>query len=201
MQTKRGFTLIEIIIVIAVIAILAGIVYANFGNSRARARDAIRIADVNLIADAYESYFEDYGYYPPQPPAAGFGASLFYIDQTCTTNPWTFTTAQSELLNKNYISQFPCDPLNTMVQSFNLFPDRRHYKESGYGYIINLEPYVNGPVEGYACKNEAEELLPGGSPQVLYCKAYCVYANLELGPEGKTLHAKRGNTTFCNALE
>lgn len=51
MSNKRAFTLIEILIVVAVFGILAVVFLPSLTRSGARARDAKRMADVRLIVD------------------------------------------------------------------------------------------------------------------------------------------------------
>ncbi len=58
---KRGFTLIELMIVIVVIAILATITAVSYSNVQARARDAARMEDINHIADALKLYGVKHG--------------------------------------------------------------------------------------------------------------------------------------------
>jgi len=66
---SAGFTLIELMVVIAIIAILTGLVGSNYLTSRARARDAERKNDLRQIQSALEMYHNDHSHYP----AAGFG--------------------------------------------------------------------------------------------------------------------------------
>lgn len=54
---KQGFTLIEILIVVAIIGLLASIVLVGLGAFRTRGRDARRIADLRETQNALELYY------------------------------------------------------------------------------------------------------------------------------------------------
>ncbi len=105
---QRGFTLIEMMIVVAIIAILASILVPNFVRARAQAQTAACEANLKEIATALELYQTDNDRYPPsgtvnasntdlQPylkqvpvdPAAGPSAYYSYT----VTNPTTSTAA------------------------------------------------------------------------------------------------------------
>ena len=62
----RGFTLVELLVVIGIIAVLSTILLLQFGTARAKARDVKRIGDVNQIRTAVEQYFDDSGSYPAE---------------------------------------------------------------------------------------------------------------------------------------
>lgn len=59
-----GFTLIEMLVVIAVIGILYGIVMASVSDSKKRGRDSKRIADISVIQLALERYYDHNKKYP-----------------------------------------------------------------------------------------------------------------------------------------
>src|SRR3989344_2553362 len=61
---KKGFTLIEILIVVAIIALLATIVLVGVGSFRSRGRDARRISDLNNVRNVLELHFSKTGTYP-----------------------------------------------------------------------------------------------------------------------------------------
>jgi prepilin-type N-terminal cleavage/methylation domain-containing protein len=64
-SSQKGFTLVELLVVISIIGVLATLVLLQLGTARAKSRDAKRISDVNQIRSAVEQYFEDHdGKYP-----------------------------------------------------------------------------------------------------------------------------------------
>lgn len=64
LKQQQGFTIVELLIVIVVIGILAGLVLNTFNGIQARARDTERKTDVNSIHAQVEAYHADNGYYP-----------------------------------------------------------------------------------------------------------------------------------------
>lgn len=63
-RTKNAFTLIELLIVVAIIGILAAIAVPNFLNAQLRAKLARETAQMKTIADALEMYRMDNNAYP-----------------------------------------------------------------------------------------------------------------------------------------
>ena len=61
---KGGFTLIEMLVVIAIIAILTGIIITGLVGSKAKARDAKRASDLSQIALALEQFLIGVMQYP-----------------------------------------------------------------------------------------------------------------------------------------
>lgn len=56
---KKGFTLLELLIVIAIIGILVSISVASFSLAQKQSRDQRRKTDVKAIQDAWEQYYAD----------------------------------------------------------------------------------------------------------------------------------------------
>jgi prepilin-type N-terminal cleavage/methylation domain-containing protein len=64
MKSRNSFTLIEILIVIAIIGILLGIILVGLSGGRVVARDAVRMTDLRTLEKMLEIYKEDHGRYP-----------------------------------------------------------------------------------------------------------------------------------------
>jgi prepilin-type N-terminal cleavage/methylation domain-containing protein len=66
-----GFTIVELLIVIVVIAILVAISVVAYTGIQARANDSRRLSDVAEIRKALALYKADHGNYPPTAPNPG----------------------------------------------------------------------------------------------------------------------------------
>ena len=70
MQT-RGFTLVEIIVVVTIVSLLSGVGFLNYSVATKRARDDDRKADIITLKTAIELYKTRNGRYPAGCRAAG----------------------------------------------------------------------------------------------------------------------------------
>jgi prepilin-type N-terminal cleavage/methylation domain-containing protein len=61
---QKGFTIIELLIVIAIIAILAGLVLNNFQGAQAKARDTQRITKIRALHTKLEEFYNEANGYP-----------------------------------------------------------------------------------------------------------------------------------------
>ncbi len=79
-SSQKGFTLLELLIVIIILGVLATLISGNFLNSLKRGRDTRRKTDLQNIQKALDLYYEDKKTYPLTDDFS-FGQPL------CETNP------------------------------------------------------------------------------------------------------------------
>jgi prepilin-type N-terminal cleavage/methylation domain-containing protein len=60
----KGFTLVELLVIIAIIGILATVIIVSLASARARARDASKISDLTTVSSALQLYYADKHVYP-----------------------------------------------------------------------------------------------------------------------------------------
>lgn len=61
---KKGFSLVELLVVITIIAILSVVAYTAVGGQTVKAKNSRRLSDTNTIQQALELYFVKNGSYP-----------------------------------------------------------------------------------------------------------------------------------------
>ncbi|MEK7628474.1 MAG: type II secretion system protein [Patescibacteria group bacterium] len=60
----RGFSIIELLVVVAIIALLASLGFASFNIARTKARDARRVQDMKELQKALAQYIVNTGVFP-----------------------------------------------------------------------------------------------------------------------------------------
>ncbi|MGB8815846.1 MAG: prepilin-type N-terminal cleavage/methylation domain-containing protein [Minisyncoccia bacterium] len=114
---KKGFTLLEMLLVVAIIAILAGIVIVAINPSKqlGAANDAKRWSDVNTIISAVYQYAIDHGGTLPGPTAIAQDSSCSSATSTneiCITGGSCagLISLASTTDAGTYLSAMPVDP-------------------------------------------------------------------------------------------
>lgn len=105
LRNRRAFTLIELLIVVAIIAVLAAIAVPNFLEAQARAKTSAVLSDMRSVKTALEAYQVDYGTYPH---IAGDDDNVMHMGGMMRMPfvPVSLTTPIS------YMNQIPLDPFN-----------------------------------------------------------------------------------------
>jgi len=110
---RNGFTLLELLVVLAIIAILIAIGVAAFSAAQLRARDAQRKSDLKTIASALENYYAKNKLYPDSSLGTCSGNLSGLTGWFCSVelngSSWE-TTLQSQL--SSFIKVLPKDPKN-----------------------------------------------------------------------------------------
>ena len=94
-KASRGFTLIELIVVLAIIALLASLVAPRYNHAVDNAREASLRTTLNTVRDAIDKYTADKGHYPDS------------LDQ---------------LVRAGYLRQVPQDPMTGRTDSWMMLP-------------------------------------------------------------------------------
>lgn len=138
---KRGFTLVELLVVISIMSILTIISVASFVNAQTKARDSQRKSDLDGLSKALMMYYNDYGIFPA---TVNFG------------NSSTGFTGSGGII---YMRKIPIEIragwlpyvylTNSSGTTFNLFANLENKKDSQ----CKLPPYSNNYCYGVASPN------------------------------------------------
>lgn len=106
---KKGFTLVELLVVITVIGLLSAMILVGLSGVRSQGRDTRRVADLRNVQNALELYFNKNSAYP-------------------TAATWA--ALETAVVGANIgVTKLPTDPLNTTTYAYvyALSGDGLHY--------------------------------------------------------------------------
>ena len=95
LKSSRGFTMIELMIVVSLIIILATMGLAQYRSSVTRSKEAVLSEDLFQLRDAIDQYYADKGSYPE---------------------------ALDSLVSDGYIRKIPTDPFTLSASSWQTVP-------------------------------------------------------------------------------
>lgn len=83
-RKSKGFTLIEILVVISIMAVLAGGLIYSTNNARDKGKDSVRKQDLKSISAALTAYRADNNHWPPNDLLINPSPTLEYASDTGT---------------------------------------------------------------------------------------------------------------------
>jgi prepilin-type N-terminal cleavage/methylation domain-containing protein len=150
-KSSFGFTFVELMVVVGLIAILAAVVIANLSDSSALSRDAERKADLTNLQTAIELYRNEHGRYPkgcndanPGIDADGDGDFTNDGDAWSGEKGTNFECADGTGryivgLAPEFIKTLPTDPF---IEAAERNGSGEVWEDSGYVYLTNAEGTV-----------------------------------------------------------
>jgi prepilin-type N-terminal cleavage/methylation domain-containing protein len=139
---KKGFTLIELVIVMAIMGILIAASASTFQTSRIKGKDGRRKSDLKQLQTALETYINDWGLYP----AASGGIITACGGQGTSTCDWgsAFTDQNGTV----YMATLPSDSSAPSIQYlYVVSSDKKKYQLFTY-----LENTLDPDIKTYAGK-------------------------------------------------
>lgn len=124
-MNRKGFTLIEMLIVVAIIGILASVVIVGLGPAQKRGRDARRASDLRGVQTALELIYNKTGAYPTNINSwaalqtaltgGGIGVSQIPNDPSAPTKEYMYA---SDANGTSYVLGATLDdPTNALLKS------------------------------------------------------------------------------------
>lgn len=110
-NAPRAFTLIEIIVVVALLGLIASAILASLTDAQREARDKRRIADLKSIEQALQLYYSENNAYPTESSGANGNMS---------------TNAVFKTLMQKHIAGTPIDPTGIGNATYYYYYDGNH---------------------------------------------------------------------------
>lgn len=129
-KSVKGFTIVELLIVIVIIAILAAITVVVYTGIQTRARNSQRVNDISQLTKALELYYADNGRYP----SSGAYGSTAINPNWATTADDSWQSLANDL--SAYMNQLPKDPVS-ITDAYPLTPGSHNYSYYSLGGYCN----------------------------------------------------------------
>ena len=126
MRRQTAFTLIELLIVVAIIGILAAIAVPNFLNAQIKAKIARAESEMKSIGQAYMMYFMDRNGWPPH--LDGHPAQHRYVTtpiaylSTSIVDVFAFQDKKHPKFHSTFQGQYHSEPNATHHGRFQFYP-------------------------------------------------------------------------------
>ncbi len=174
---RSGFTLIEILIVVAIIAILASAVLVGLGPTQQAGRDARRLSDIREVQNALELFYSKCGFYPGGTAATGACSTGFSAPTTWGSLATLLTTTANI-----GVTTIPSDPSTNRSYEYA-------YNTGGTSYII-----------GAALENPNNSVFNGYTPPVTTGYTWTADTGMIVPDPGCVENKPAGSATYCLSL-
>jgi type II secretion system protein G len=132
-KNKKGFTLVELMVVSSIIALLASVVLGSLGNAKAKARDTERVQEMKNLQTALELYRLENGYPIP-------GDGLAY---TTGTNDNSLSQVMIGLVTEGFLSEIPTPPKGGFINEDYTYQTEN---DSGNDFICQGKSLSSGDI-------------------------------------------------------
>ncbi len=165
-RPQRGFTLVELLVVIVIIALLAALITPAVLAALKKARQTQISTELSQLHSAIEAYKTQYGSYPPSKDAAAFKAhlqSLFInIDTAELSKVNAMDNAQVLVFALSGYSDDKRRPLTGTKKPFFTFDPTRLDANGRYTAPNTTKPYVYFNCSRYPNTNSGESYTNNG---------------------------------------
>jgi prepilin-type N-terminal cleavage/methylation domain-containing protein len=169
LKRQKGFTLIELMVVVAIIAILAAVVATQVGDTTSSSRESTKATDLSTVQAAVDRYYTDNSLFPweTDEPATPF-------DDTAVVATMLDEIDFTTLVNNDYLRSAPTheatDPASIAASE-----------------VIDFD--ADGVDDGGVDWNVGGSALDLGSPWVIDNEGnvYCLIAGVYYGIDGQDI--------------
>ena len=198
-QFSKGFTLVELLVVISIVSLLSSIVFASLNSARIKSRDAYRVSQVAEVQKALSLYYSNNGSYPANPFAFSCSDSVPHNWQSVIST----LTGAGVLASSNY-------PKNTGIFASSYKNITKHITdlilpavaEAAFG----VSTYYSSPIQDPIYQTASDYLNSYGYWAASDGQSYKIRVHLEDSNSALFNSSQTGtffdnNTTGCSACD
>lgn len=149
-MNRKGFTLVELIVVITILAVLWTISFVSLQWYASEARDSKRVSDLNSIRSILEYDFLKKGYYDLPENGLNITYSTWWQSNSVWQQWYFGEKNRSNLWNSSGLSKVPKDPLTNTFYSYSILNTKKEIQVgavlewwAAYNNFLN-ETYAEG---------------------------------------------------------